>query len=573
MKSKRKIVAILLTVSLVFTCSVPSALATDDHIHDDTCGYSDGQCIYESEETGNSAADAAESGESTASLDSDTNDDGVSEGASESGPGSTDEGTGEDTDSVQENNPDEETGEGTEIGQENSPDEEITETGEESGEAADAEEETEESEESAEESLTLTTAMSLTSASGNGWTLDDNGKLTISSDTGMSDWNRNYSTYLSQVKSVVIGDSVTYLSSNGFRNGSFTSVSIGSGVTTISAYAFQYCYSLTSITINKATTKISDYAFYVDSSITDVFYSGSETEWNSVSISVGNTYVTGAFIHYNSSSAHTHTHSTSFSWSSDYSSCTVTISCSGCNSTKTLNCTVTSESTDASITYTAKAKIGTETYSDTKTVPRAPTPTVTISGVTTSSITVTAPSGTDQNTYGTALYSIDGSTWQESNVFSSLYAGTSYTVYVKYQGNSTYAESVAGSTATKTADATYTVTIPSTVTAGGDSVYITIDEDNLDLGLWGQVDVSVSYVYGSFEEGKLYLIREGDLATEITSRMLVNGEVVTSFPCSVATFKASNTSAVAISFSEPEEETILAGKYSGSLLFAITFSQ
>ena len=562
MKTKRKIVAILLTVSLVFACSVPSALAADDRIHDDTCGYSDGQCIYESEEpeeTGDSAADAAESGEAAGSLDSDIDDDDVSEGASDSGSGTIDEGTGE----------------GTESGQENNPDEEITETGEESGEAADAEEETEESEESAAESLTLTTAMPLTSASGNGWTLDDNGKLTISSDTGMSNWFTNRNSYMTQVKSVVIEDSVTYISSNAFNGASnLTSASIGSGVATISAYAFQNCYSLTSITINKATTKIGDRAFYVDYSITDVFYSGSETEWNSVSISaVGNTYVTGAFIHYNSSSAHTHTHSTSFSWSSDYSSCTVTISCSGCSSKKTLSCTVTSENTETAITYTAKATIGTETYSGTKTVPRAPAPTVTISGVTTSSITVTAPSSTDQNTYGTAVYSIDGSTWQESNVFNSLYAGTSYTVYVKYQGNSTYAESVAGSAATKTADATYTVTIPSTATAGGDSVYISIDEENMDLGLWGQVDVSVSYVYGLSEEGKLYLIREGDLATEITSRMLVNGEVVTSFPCSVATFKASNTSAVAIRFSEPEEETILAGKYSGSLLFKISFSQ
>ncbi|MCD7981401.1 MAG: leucine-rich repeat domain-containing protein [Clostridiales bacterium] len=500
MKSKRKIVAIILAVSLVFACSVPSALAADDHVHDDTCGYSEGQCIYE-----------------------------------------------------------------------------LDETGEESGEAADAEEETEESEESAEESLTLTAAMSLTSVSGNGWTLDDNGKLTISSDTGMSNWFSNRNSYMTQVKSVVIEDSVTYISSNAFKNASnLTSASIGSGVAAISAYAFQSCTSLASITINKATTTIYTQAFSGCMSLTDVYYSGSETEWNNISIGSNNNYVTSAFIHYNSSSAHTHTHSTSFSWSSDYSSCTVTISCSGCNSTKTLNCTVTSESTDASITYTAKATIGTETYSDTKTVPRAPAPTVTISGVTTSSITVTAPSGTDQNTYGTALYSIDGSMWQESNVFSSLYAGTSYTVYVKYQGNSTYAESVAGSTATKTADATYTVTIPSTVTAGGDSVYISIDESTLDLGLGGQVDVSVTY--GMNDDGTLSLIREGDLSSEVTSQMFINDVAVTSdtpavTTFAVTTFKEGSTSPVAIRFGEPKEETILAGKYSRTVQFTITFSQ
>lgn len=559
MKTKRKIVAILLTVSLVFACSVPSALAADNHIHDDTCGYSDGQCIYESEEaeeTGNSAADAAESGEATASLASDTNDDGVSEGVSDSGSGTINEGTGE----------------GTESGQENNPDEEITETGEESGEAAAAEEETEESEESAAESLALTAAMSIASASGNGWTLDDDGKLTISSDTGMSNWYSNRSSYMSQVKSVVIADSVTYISSNAFDGASnLTSASIGSGVATISTYAFRGSTNLKSITINKATTKIGDSAFNDGgSSITDVYYSGSETEWNSVSIGSGNLCFGYAFVHYNSPSAHTHTHSTSFNWTG-YSSCTVTVSCSGCSSTKTLNCTVSSEATSEAIIYTAKATINTETYSDTKTVPRAPAPTVTISGVTTSSITVAAPSGSDQNTYGTAVYSIDGSTWQNSNVFNFLYAGTSYTVYVKYQGNSTYAESVAGSVATKTADATYTVTIPSTATAGGDSVYISIDESTLDLGLWGQVDVSVTF--GLNTEGKLGLIREGDIATEINSQMYVNDVAVTSDTFVVTTFKEGNTSPVAIRFGELEAETIPAGKYSRQVQFTITFSQ
>jgi len=650
MKVKRKIMAIVLGVSLIFASSVPSALATEDHVHDEICGYSDGQCIYESdgaeeaEGAGNSAADAAESGEAAGSLDSDTDDESTSEGESDSGSGQMDEETGEVTESGQDNNSDEETGgesdeaadaeeeteeleesaaeslaltatgEGTENGQESGSDGEIMDTGnaaeegtlsadnagdagenssetgaetgegsnktedieeedtgEGSGEAADAEEETEESEESAEESLTLTTAMSLTSASGNGWTLDDNGKLTISSDTGMSNWFSNRNSYMTQVKSVVIEDSVTYISSNAFKNASnLTSASIGSGVTAISGYAFQSCTSLASITINKATTTINDFAFSGCMSLTDVYYSGSETEWNNISIGLNNNYLSSAFIHYNSSSAHSHTHSTSFNWTG-YSSCTVTVNCSGCNSTKTLNCTVTSETTDASITYTAKATFGTETYSGTKTVTRAPMPTVTISGVTTSSITVTAPSGTDQNTYGTAVYSIDGSTWQNSNVFNSLYAGTSYTVYVKYQGNSTYAESVSGSAATKTADATYTVTIPSTATAGGDSVYISIDESTLDLGLWGQVDVSVTF--GLNTEGKLGLIREGDIATEINSQMYVNDVAVTSDTFVVTTFKEGNTSPVAIRFGELEAETIPAGKYSRQVQFTITFSQ
>lgn len=357
MKTKRKIAAILLTVSLVFSCSVPSALAADDHIHDDTCGYSDGQCIYELDETdeagadektgdedesgqendsdeeikaGDSAADADESGEAAASLDSDTNDDSVLEGASDSGSGAIEEGTGEG-----------------------------------SSEVSDTEEE------SAAESLALTASMSIASA-------------------------------------------------------------------------------------------------------------------------------------------------------------------------------------------------------------KAPTPTVIISEVTTSSITVTEPDLYYQDVYGMAEYGIarygsDTITWQSDNVFNYLLAGTSYTIYIRYLGNPDYDVSEAGSTTVATADATYTVTIPSTVTAGGDPVYITIDEDNLDLGLWGQVEVSVTF--GLNVDGTVGLIREGDLSSEVTSQMYVNDVAVTSEFCKVATFKAGSTSAVEIRFGEPKEETILAGKYSRQVQFTITFSQ
>ncbi|MCD7845288.1 MAG: leucine-rich repeat domain-containing protein, partial [Oscillospiraceae bacterium] len=92
-------------------------------------------------------------------------------------------------------------------------------------------------EETSSNALVLTTA--LTAASGNGWELDDNGKLTISSDTGMSNWASSRSTYAEKV----------------------TSVEIASGVTSISASAFANCSNLTAITIPASVKSIGNNAF------------------------------------------------------------------------------------------------------------------------------------------------------------------------------------------------------------------------------------------------------------------------------------------------------------------------
>ncbi|MCD8348859.1 MAG: leucine-rich repeat protein [Lachnospiraceae bacterium] len=250
----------------------------------------------------------------------------------------------------------------------------------------------------------------------------------------------------SSLTAVTIPDNVETIGNRAFAGcKNLASVSIGSGVETIGEEAFSYCSSLTSVSIGSGVTTISSGCFNYCTSLVDVYYSGSETDWGNISIEGYNTYLTSAFIHYNSISAHTYVHTTSFNWSSDYLSCTVTVGCTSYDFTKTLDCSVSSTDAAKEVLYTAKATIGTVTYSDTQTVSKTPitTPTVTTSEVTANSITVTALD--DQSTYGVAVYSIDGTTWQESNVFDNLSAGTSYTVYVKYSGTSTYAESEAGS--------------------------------------------------------------------------------------------------------------------------------
>ena len=63
-----------------------------------------------------------------------------------------------------------------------------------------------------------------------------------------------------------------------------TSFTIPDSVTTIDEYAFYGCDSLTSITIPANVTTIGWGAFYGCNSLTDVYYTGTEEQWNAISI-------------------------------------------------------------------------------------------------------------------------------------------------------------------------------------------------------------------------------------------------------------------------------------------------
>ena len=106
-----------------------------------------------------------------------------------------------------------------------------------------------------------------------------------------------YCTILTNIK---ISNSVTRIERYAFyvcRN--LTSVTIPQSVTSITEYVFGYCTSLASVTIPHSVTSIGGYAFYECVYLQDVYYTGLESEWNSIGFGDKNNYLLSATIHYN----------------------------------------------------------------------------------------------------------------------------------------------------------------------------------------------------------------------------------------------------------------------------------
>ncbi len=110
--------------------------------------------------------------------------------------------------------------------------------------------------------------------------------------------------------SAIIGKSVTSIGLCAFSGcSSLTSViilsseTIPNSVTSIGVRAFENCSSLTSITIPNSVTIIKDYAFNNCNKITDVYYSGTQEQWEKITIenyNNSNQFLLQATIHYNS---------------------------------------------------------------------------------------------------------------------------------------------------------------------------------------------------------------------------------------------------------------------------------
>ena len=117
------------------------------------------------------------------------------------------------------------------------------------------------------------------SVSGTDWTLDADGKLTITSDAGMTDWISKAADHKVQVKTVEIQDGVTSIEKNAFSGcSSLTGIEIPNSVTEIKKNAFIGCSDLTSIEIPDSVTSIGWSAFEGCIGLTNVEIPDSVTE-------------------------------------------------------------------------------------------------------------------------------------------------------------------------------------------------------------------------------------------------------------------------------------------------------
>ncbi len=104
------------------------------------------------------------------------------------------------------------------------------------------------------------------------WEISSDGTLTISGEGKMDSYGHvSWRSHSSSIKTVIIGNSVTYICWEAFEDcSSLTSVTIGNSVTSIDDYTFSNCTSLKSVVIPDSVTYIGYGAFEDCSSLTSV---------------------------------------------------------------------------------------------------------------------------------------------------------------------------------------------------------------------------------------------------------------------------------------------------------------
>lgn len=106
--------------------------------------------------------------------------------------------------------------------------------------------------------------------------------------------------YCNNLTNVTIPESVTTICESAFRGSTgLTSVTIGKNITSISSAMFNGCTGLKRIIISDSVTYIGDYAFYDCNGLTDIYYTGTEEQWNAITIAAQNEELKNATIHYN----------------------------------------------------------------------------------------------------------------------------------------------------------------------------------------------------------------------------------------------------------------------------------
>ena len=104
----------------------------------------------------------------------------------------------------------------------------------------------------------------------------------------------------SSLTNVTISEGLTSIEDFAFSDcSSLTSIALPKGLTSIGSCAFSNCSSLTSVTIPDSTTNINYDAFDKCTNLQDVYYAGSQSDWDNITIDIGNYYLLHAAFHFN----------------------------------------------------------------------------------------------------------------------------------------------------------------------------------------------------------------------------------------------------------------------------------
>ena len=94
----------------------------------------------------------------------------------------------------------------------------------------------------------------------------------------------SYRSFIAGIEEVEIPDTVTEIGSYAFHNFmKVKEINLPNSVTSIGDMAFEYCDSLSSITIPNSVTSIGYCSFCYNSSLTNITYTGTQSQWNSIS--------------------------------------------------------------------------------------------------------------------------------------------------------------------------------------------------------------------------------------------------------------------------------------------------
>ncbi len=102
----------------------------------------------------------------------------------------------------------------------------------------------------------------------------------------------------SSLKNVTLSQNLNYIGESTFGGcSSLENITIPSKVKILDRYAFKDCYNLKTINIPVSLTTVSDFAFENCTNLADVYYSGTESQWNNISVGVYNEYLLNADVH------------------------------------------------------------------------------------------------------------------------------------------------------------------------------------------------------------------------------------------------------------------------------------